>query len=321
MPLEPELGEAVVRARQQLVVPTRKAERAKCKRLDDRPGDEDGSLPLDPVVIAERDECVEPRREDPGPQTSARSTGSSISDSIAGRSPRCIAIRSCTPLRYVSYPSPAIRSPSRSSSAARLSSPRQRCARPQSRRSRGLRTHGVARFASMAASAPIRLPRALPNPRVHPRARAPATPSERGGVRTAAARDCRGARPAVGPHRSDRRQLRPESPPRTPRRGDPGRRSQEQGQPGYFLIVWDIVNFCRQQGILVQGRGSAANSAVCYALGITAVDPVGMELLFERFLRRSAASGRTSISICRAAIGASASFSTCTSATASWAPR
>src|SRR6058998_3308752 len=53
---------------------------------------------------------------------------------------------------------------------------------------------------------------------------------------------------------------------------------------GYFLIVWDIVEFCRGQGILVQGRGSAANSAVCYALGITAVDPVGMELLFERFL-------------------------------------
>jgi error-prone DNA polymerase len=53
---------------------------------------------------------------------------------------------------------------------------------------------------------------------------------------------------------------------------------------GYFLIVWDLVTFCRQQGILVQGRGSAANSAVCYALGITAVDPVGMELLFERFL-------------------------------------
>jgi len=53
---------------------------------------------------------------------------------------------------------------------------------------------------------------------------------------------------------------------------------------GYFLIVWDIVRFCRERGILVQGRGSAANSAVCYALGITAVDPVGMELLFERFL-------------------------------------
>ena len=53
---------------------------------------------------------------------------------------------------------------------------------------------------------------------------------------------------------------------------------------GYFLIVWDIVQFCRQQGILIQGRGSAANSAVCYSLGITAVDPVGMELLFERFL-------------------------------------
>jgi error-prone DNA polymerase len=53
---------------------------------------------------------------------------------------------------------------------------------------------------------------------------------------------------------------------------------------GYFLIVWDIIQFCKQQGILVQGRGSAANSAVCYSLGITAVDPVGMELLFERFL-------------------------------------
>jgi len=53
---------------------------------------------------------------------------------------------------------------------------------------------------------------------------------------------------------------------------------------GYFLIVWDIVRFCREQNILVQGRGSAANSAVCYSLGITAVDAVGMELLFERFL-------------------------------------
>ena len=53
---------------------------------------------------------------------------------------------------------------------------------------------------------------------------------------------------------------------------------------GYFLIVWDLVRFCREQKILVQGRGSAANSAVCYSLGITAVDPVGMDLLFERFL-------------------------------------
>jgi error-prone DNA polymerase len=53
---------------------------------------------------------------------------------------------------------------------------------------------------------------------------------------------------------------------------------------GYFLIVWEIVELCRRRGILVQGRGSAANSAVCYALGITAVDPIGMELLFERFL-------------------------------------
>jgi error-prone DNA polymerase len=53
---------------------------------------------------------------------------------------------------------------------------------------------------------------------------------------------------------------------------------------GYFLVVWDIVCFARQHGIMIQGRGSAANSAVCYVLGITAVDPVRMELLFERFL-------------------------------------
>src|SRR5262249_51484872 len=53
---------------------------------------------------------------------------------------------------------------------------------------------------------------------------------------------------------------------------------------GYFLIVWDIVRWCRERGILCQGRGSAANSAVCYALGSTAVGAVGMELLFERFL-------------------------------------
>src|SRR4029077_7918581 len=53
---------------------------------------------------------------------------------------------------------------------------------------------------------------------------------------------------------------------------------------GYFLIVWDIVQFCREHRIMAQGRGSAANSAVCYALGITAVDAVKMDLLFERFL-------------------------------------
>jgi error-prone DNA polymerase len=56
------------------------------------------------------------------------------------------------------------------------------------------------------------------------------------------------------------------------------------GFAGYFLIVWDIVQFCKCNDILIQGRGSAANSAVCYALEITAIDPVGMELLFERFL-------------------------------------
>jgi error-prone DNA polymerase len=59
------------------------------------------------------------------------------------------------------------------------------------------------------------------------------------------------------------------------------------GFAGYFLIVWDIIRYCQQHGILVQGRGSAANSAVCYALEITAVDPVGMELLFERFLNEN----------------------------------
>ncbi|NNM53286.1 MAG: error-prone DNA polymerase [Spirochaetales bacterium] len=53
---------------------------------------------------------------------------------------------------------------------------------------------------------------------------------------------------------------------------------------GYFLTMWEIVEFCRQNGILCQGRGSAANSAVCYCLSITAIDPVAMDLLFERFL-------------------------------------
>ena len=54
--------------------------------------------------------------------------------------------------------------------------------------------------------------------------------------------------------------------------------------PGYFLVVHDITQFCRRSDILCQGRGSAANSAVCYALGVTAVDPVANGLLFERFL-------------------------------------
>lgn len=54
--------------------------------------------------------------------------------------------------------------------------------------------------------------------------------------------------------------------------------------PGYFLVVYDITRFCRENDILCQGRGSAANSAVCYALGVTAVDPIANELLFERFL-------------------------------------
>ncbi|HZQ57610.1 MAG TPA: error-prone DNA polymerase [Acidimicrobiales bacterium] len=59
---------------------------------------------------------------------------------------------------------------------------------------------------------------------------------------------------------------------------------EELGFPGYFLVVWDIVRFCREAGIFCQGRGSAANSAVCYALGITNADAVQLGLLFERFL-------------------------------------
>ncbi len=64
---------------------------------------------------------------------------------------------------------------------------------------------------------------------------------------------------------------------------------EELDYGGYFLTMWDIVRFCRREGILCQGRGSAANSAVCYALGITAVDPVRMDLLFERFISRERA--------------------------------
>src|SRR5437867_9673663 len=59
------------------------------------------------------------------------------------------------------------------------------------------------------------------------------------------------------------------------------------GFAGYFLIVWDIVNFCREHNIMVQGRGSAANSAVCYCLGITPVDTVSNHLVFERFLNEN----------------------------------
>jgi error-prone DNA polymerase len=58
---------------------------------------------------------------------------------------------------------------------------------------------------------------------------------------------------------------------------------------GYFLTMWDVVRFCREKNILCQGRGSAANSIVCFCLGITAIDPVRMDLLFERFLSRERA--------------------------------
>ena len=63
----------------------------------------------------------------------------------------------------------------------------------------------------------------------------------------------------------------------------------ELAYEGYFLTMWDLVRFCRSRGILCQGRGSAANSAVCYCLGVTAVDPARMDLLFERFISRERA--------------------------------
>ena len=95
---------------------------------------------------------------------------------------------------------------------------------------------------------------------------------------------------------------KPEARPTSPRPQAPGPASHELperhrdqidhelalirklGLAGYFLIVWDIVRFARRTGVLCQGRGSAANSVVCYCLGITAIDPVKMGLLFERFL-------------------------------------
>lgn len=64
---------------------------------------------------------------------------------------------------------------------------------------------------------------------------------------------------------------------------------EELDYSGYFLTMWEIVQFCRENSILCQGRGSAANSAVCYCLGITAIDPVRMGLLFERFISRERA--------------------------------
>ncbi len=64
---------------------------------------------------------------------------------------------------------------------------------------------------------------------------------------------------------------------------------EELDYPGYFLTMFEIVSYCNRRGILCQGRGSAANSVVCYCLGVTAVDPVRMGLLFERFLSRERA--------------------------------
>src|SRR4029079_18683463 len=64
---------------------------------------------------------------------------------------------------------------------------------------------------------------------------------------------------------------------------------EELDYPGYFLTMYEIVSYCRRRDIMCQGRGSAANSAVCFCLGITAIDPVRMGLLFERFLSRERA--------------------------------
>ena len=61
---------------------------------------------------------------------------------------------------------------------------------------------------------------------------------------------------------------------------------EELRYEAYFLTVWDLVRFARQRGILCQGRGSAANSAVCYCLGVTSVDPARSDVLFERFVSR-----------------------------------
>jgi error-prone DNA polymerase len=65
------------------------------------------------------------------------------------------------------------------------------------------------------------------------------------------------------------------------------------GFAGFFIVMWDAVRFARARGILCQGRGSAANSAVAYCLGITAVDPIRNGLLFERFLSEVRTDGRT----------------------------
>ena len=93
---------------------------------------------------------------------------------------------------------------------------------------------------------------------------------------------------------------------------------EQLGFPGYFLIVWDIVEFCRRSDIYCQGRGSAANSAVCYAIGITKADAVSLGLLFERSCPWSATGRPTSTWTSRPA--ARRSSSTSTSGTAATGP-
>jgi error-prone DNA polymerase len=90
---------------------------------------------------------------------------------------------------------------------------------------------------------------------------------------------------------------------------------EKLGFQGYFLIVWDIIEYCKRQGILVQGRGSAANSAVCYSLGITAVDSVKWSCYSSGSSPRTAANGRTSTSIFPLATSARKRFNTSTIAT------
>ena len=93
------------------------------------------------------------------------------------------------------------------------------------------------------------------------------------------------------------------------------------GLAGYFLIVWDIVQFCQRNGILAQGRGSAANSVVCYALASPPSIRSAWTCSSSASSVKSAASGRTSISTCPAETSASTPFNMSTSATASWARR
>ena len=176
---------------------------------------------------------------------------------------------------------------------------RRRAGPPQPRRARPVAAGGRRRPPALGrrAGTPLR-----PLPR---RRRAGGRDRPGGGVRPVARRPEPAAVPVPAPTASDRdavpaplvedggAPLRRAPVTRETRRCAPGvaTRSttsstiiEQLGFPGYFLVVWDLVEFCRRDDIFCQGRGSAANSAVCYALGITNADAVSLGLLFERFL-------------------------------------